>query len=267
MKLINLALLFTIFALTSFLPTPKTEIRDDFKKFYDQYQVEGSFVLYDQKNDRYVLFNKAQTVTPFIPASTFKILNSLIALETGVVKDETEVLAWDKTERQIPAWNADTDMRNAFKNSTVWYYQELARRIGDQRMKHWLEKAKYGNTVTTGGIDGFWLWGGLRISPVQQIDFLRRLHHNQLPFSAGTLQTVKSIMVSKDTAEYVVRSKTGWGKQEGQNIGWYVGYVTTKDNVYYFANCTQATASNPDFGKARLDIAHKILEELKVTKK
>jgi beta-lactamase class D len=244
------------------------EIRDDFEVFYNNFGVTGSFVLYDQNNSKYIFFNESQFKQPFTPASTFKICNSLIGLETGVIKDENFIIPWDSVKRRIPSWNQDQDLNSAFKNSTVWYYQELARRVGGERMKYWLDKSNYGNADTSGGIDQFWLSGGLRITPEQQIDFLKRLYENKLPFSQRSIDIVKNIMKVKDNHEYVVSAKTGWGFQDGSNIGWYVGCVQMKGNVYYFVNCIQTKEeNNPDFASARIEIVYQILEELKLINK
>jgi beta-lactamase class D len=242
-----------------------SETRIDFKKFYADYNVEGSFVLYNQSEAKFTFYNESQFKQQFTPASTFKICNSLIGLETGVIGDENFVIPWDSVVRRIPVWNRDQNLKSAFKNSTVWYYQELARRVGGERMKYWLDKANYGNADTSGGIDKFWLTGGLRITPEQQINFLRRLHDNNLPFSQRSMDIVKNIMIVRDTLGFIVRAKTGWGDQDNLNIGWYVGYVQTKDNVYYFVNCIQtASNDNPDFTWARIDITNKILAKLKI---
>lgn len=263
-----LLLTIAVFGLTACEHKQATEIRDDFKKYYDQFNVEGSFVLYDPQADKYIFYNQNQFEQTFSPASTFKICNSLIGLETGVIKDENFVIPWDSVIRQNPSWNSDHDLKTAFKNSTVWYYQELARRVGGEQMKYWLDKANYGNADTSGGIDKFWLTGGLRISPKQQIDFLKRLHDNQLPFSQRSVDIVKKIMIAKDTLNYVVRAKSGWGGQDNKDIGWYVGYLETKGNVYYFANCIQsADLNNNNFANARTDIVYLILDDLKLTDK
>ena len=259
-----------VFVLSSCRQKQTTEIRDDFKKLYDQYNVEGSFVIYDQNADKYTFYNKPQYKTQFIPASTFKICNSLIGLETGVIKDENFLIKWDSIKRR-DIWDKDHTLKTAFPNSVVWYYQELARRVGGQKMKYWLDKAQYGNADTSGGIDKFWLSGGLRISPEQQIGFLRRLHDNKLPFSQRSVDIVKNIMIVKDTAGYVMRAKTGWSSQDGKEIGWYVGYVETAGNVYYFSNCVQTLSQNTkdaekseQFDKSRREIVDNILKELKV---
>ena len=245
-----------------------SEIHDDFKKYYDQFNVEGSFVLFDPQANKYIFYNKDQFKHNFSPASTFKICNSLIGLETGIIKDENFVIPWDSVIRN-PVWDHDHDLKTAFKNSTVWYYQELARRVGGQQMKYWIDKANYGNTDTSGGIDRFWLTGGLRVSPEQQIDFLRRFRDNKLPFSQPSVDIVKNIMITKDTLNYVLRGKTGWGGHGDKDIGWYVGYIETKSQVYYFSNFVQMDSKALNdanrailFDNSRIDIVYKILEEL-----
>lgn len=242
-------------------------IRNDFKSYYDKYGVTGCFALYDLKNDQYYIYNKPWFERGFTPASTFKICNSLIGIETGVIPNENFVLQWDGTERWNKDWNHDTDLKTAYKNSTVWYYQELARRVGGEKMKFWLDKAQYGNTDTTGGIDKFWLTGGLRISPKQQLDFLKRLYKNHLPFSTRTTSIVKKIMIAKDTTNFTLRAKTGWGFEEDLNIGWYVGYIETNNNTYMFANIiTTADSANTYFKEARIAICYAIFKEMGIYK-
>ena len=160
-------------------------------------------------DDTLLVHNPTRADQEFLPASTFKIPNSLIALETGVIADEREVLKWDGQKRSVPEWNKDHDMRSAIAVSAVWFYQELARRVGAKRMQEWIDRIGYGNRDLSGGIDQFWLTGGLRITARQQIEFLRRLYADELPFSARTRRIVKDILVLERTAEYVLRGKTG----------------------------------------------------------
>ncbi len=239
------------------------EVRDDLKKHFEHFHVQGSFTVFDLKNNKWILCNQEQSKKAFIPASTFKICNSLIGLETDVITDENSLMKWDGIVRSRPEWNKDHDLRTAFKNSTVWYYQELARRVGSQRMKKWLDMVGYGNADTSGGIDLFWLSGGLRITPEQQVRFLKRLYTGDLPFSKRTMDIVKRIMVVKDTATYTLRAKTGWGEQDNQDIGWYVGYLQTRNNVFFFATCIQRPQSDESgFMSARIEITLSILREL-----
>jgi beta-lactamase class D len=235
--------------------------RPDFGKYFQQANVKGSFVLYDLKQDRYLVYDAKRTNTRFIPASTFKIFNSLVALETGVVKDENETIKWDGVKREFPKWNRDHTMRTAIKDSVVWFYQELARRIGPKRMQHYIDLANYGNRDISGGIDRFWLQGGLRISPREEIDLLVKLYRNELPFSKRTMEIVKDILINEKSNDYVLRGKTGWGTELTPQVGWYVGYLERGGNVPYFF-AINLDITKPEDLKARIEITKSILQDL-----
>src|SRR4030095_14770041 len=141
-------------------------------QYFEKEKVQGCFLLYDLQRNEYMSYNRRRVDNGFLPASTYKIFNSLVALETGAVRDETEVLKWDGIKRMFPVWNQDQNMRDAIKNSTVWFYQEMARRIGQGPMQHYVDVANYGNRKLGGGIDHFWLDGSLRITAKEQIDML-----------------------------------------------------------------------------------------------
>jgi len=234
--------------------------RPDFGKYFQQAGVQGTFLLYDLKQDRYLVYNSQRANTSILPVSTFKIFNSLVALETGVIKDENEVIKWDGTLQKFPEWNKDQTMRSAIAGSVIWFYQELARRIGQERMQRYINLANYGNRDISGGIDQFWLKGGLRISPKQQIDLLVKLYQNKLPFSQRTIATVKDILINEKTNDYVLRGKTGWGWDVTPQIGWYVGYLEQGDRVYFFA--LNMDINKPEDTKARMAITKNILRSI-----
>lgn len=234
--------------------------RPDFGKYFQQTGVKGTFLLYDLKKNQYFVYDAQRANTRFIPASTFKIFNSLVALETGAVQDENEVLKWDGVKRDFPEWNQDQTMRMAIKYSTVWFYQEMARRVGQERMQRYIDLVNYGNRDISGGIDQFWLQGGLRISPKEQIDFLVKLYRDELPFSKRTIATVKDILINEKTDDYVLRGKTGWAWQFTPQVGWYVGYLERAGNAYFFAINMDIT--KPDDTKARISITKGILGDL-----
>ena len=266
--LIRYFFIFTFFGLFSCAHKERHSEHPEFKKYFDKYAVSGSFVLFDPQENVYYHYNKDQFNKAYTPASTFKICNSLIGLETGVIKDADFVISWDSVVRPRAEWNQDQTLRQAIENSTVWYYQELARRVGQKQMDYWIKKADYGNHSTKGGIDKFWLEGELRISPKQQLDFLIKLHDNKLPFSQKNMDIVKDIMIVRDTLNTVIHAKTGWGQNGKEDIGWFVGYVEKGENVYYFANCLQTTDfNNEKFGPARKEIVYDILDELKILKR
>jgi beta-lactamase class D len=237
----------------------------DFSRYFKEQNVDGSFLMYDLNSNSYISFNNARTNVQFTPASTFKIFNSLVALETGVIPDESNIIKWDSVHRRIPSWNKDQDMRSAFRNSTVWFYRELARRIGEEKMLYYIDTIGYGNKDISGGIDQFWLSGSLRISQKEQIEFLKKLYNNQLPFSQRSMEIVKDIMLLEDTSGYKLRAKTGWGDQDGKDIGWFVGWYEKNNNVYIFAtNIETPSPSAKNFPAARIEITIKILRELNI---
>jgi beta-lactamase class D len=237
--------------------------RPDFGESFSTFGLKGSFLLYDAKQDTYLAYDSARCRKGFIPASTYKIFNSLVGLETGVIPDENFIIPWDSVTRGVPSWNKDQTMAEAFRNSTVWYYQELARRVGAARMQKLVTANQYGNMDISGGIDRFWLTGALRITQYQQIDLLRKLHENALAFSPRSMEIVKRIMILKDTSTYVLRGKTGWADIDSMNYGWFVGYLEQRGNVYYFAISVEACGTVPDnFVAGRRAITEAIFKRL-----
>ena len=248
---------------------PLIHAQSSFQKYFDEHHVTGSTTIYDYQHKRWIYTDSVDAQKGTLPASTFKILNSLIALETGVIADEHEQIKWDGKEHMLfgkpyPVWNQDTDLRTAFANSTIWFYEEMARRIGRTRYRKMLQATNYGNQdLSEKGID-FWNYGPLAISPENQINFLIRLYENDVPFSYHSKRMVKNIMVSEMDDMCVWRDKTGWAQKDGEDIGWWVGYVTTQRNVYFFA--TRITKSidsdRPDFAPLRKSITKKILYDI-----
>lgn len=168
----------------------------------------------------------------FIPASTFKIPNTLIILEEGHIKDEFEIIKWDGKEREYAPWNKDQTLKTAFQYSCVWCYQRYAIKIGDKKYHEYLRKFNYGNLLTGSDITRFWLGGELRISVNEQIGFLRKVYAEDLSVQKNHVRTLKSIMLSEENKNYKVWSKTGWSGKDG----WYVGYLATDNQIWFFAN-------------------------------
>jgi len=203
----------------------------DLESLFSRAGVKGTMILSTLDNSKRIVHDGQRAALPWVPASTFKIPNSLIALDAGVISSVDEVIPWDGTVRFLDAWNRDQTMRSAFPISCVWFYQELARRVGNEGYLDYLSSLNYGNTKTGEDISTFWLDGDLRISAQEQIVFLKRLYSNELPFSLEHMDLVKELMVNESTPEYTLRGKTGWAGQ----IGWYVGWLETRDDVWFFA--------------------------------
>ncbi|KKO10549.1 penicillin-binding transpeptidase domain-containing protein [Pseudohongiella sp.] len=226
---------------------------------------QGTMLLYDLNREQYYAANAGNVTQAHIPASTFKIMSSLIAIEAGLVATADTVLPWDGVTRGRTATNADLTLRDAFQLSSVPHYQALVRAVGAPAMQRALSDIAYGNQNISGGIDQFWLTGELRISPAQQISLLRRLHDEQLPFSTDTMQTVKDIMVIESGEDYVLRAKTGLAiSEDDRHTGWWVGWVEHDGNVTFFATVLTATAPDSGFIPARLSVTRDVLHELEV---
>ncbi|MBD2663978.1 class D beta-lactamase [Richelia sinica] len=241
---------------------PTVSEKVDFDRIFNQLGIDGSILICDRNHKKCYEHNPTRNSQSFLPASTFKIFNSLVALETGVIANDVAVLTWDGIQRQFPSWNQDTNIRQAFKNSTVWFYQVLARKIGHERMAKFIQQAGYGNRQisTPEQIDKFWLEGPIKITPRQQIEFLQRLERRDLPFSPRTLDLVQDIMVYERTPDYVLRGKTGWATSVTPNIGWFVGYLEQKNNVYFFATNIDVR-KNEDLA-ARIEVTRRSLQAL-----
>ncbi len=238
----------------------------DFQRHFKELGVEGSILISDLKGDRIYQHNPQRNTAAFLPASTFKILNSLISLETGIISDEIAVLTWDGIERKVPEWNRDLNMREAIKFSAAWFYQVLARRVGHERMQKWVTQVGYGNQNigSKDDIDKFWLEGKLRITPQEQIQFIRRFYNNDLPFSKRSLSIVKDIMIMEQTPDYTIRGKTGWVGFVGNvtpQIGWYVGYVEEGKETYFFATNIDIRNDKKD-PAARMEVTRRCLKDL-----
>jgi beta-lactamase class D len=206
----------------------RSEIRDDLAKRFTDAGTAGTFVGY--KTDDYLIIasDKDRSGQAFLPASTFKIPNSLIALETGVVEDpDKDVFKWDGVKRSIEAWNQDHTLRSAIAASAVPVYQEIARRIGAERMQKYLDLFEYGNRNIGGGIDQFWLTGDLRIDPIQQVDFVDRLRRGVLPVSKRSQDLVRDILPVTKAGDATIRAKSGLlGAELGKpSLGWLVGWA------------------------------------------
>ena len=228
------ALLLLLTPLGSLWSRTYHEVRE-LDAIFDRYGVTGTFVLLDSTTDRIEVSNKLRAQQRFTPASTFKIANSLIGLDAGAVKNVDEVLPYGGKPQRFKAWERDMNLRDAIKASNVAVYQELARRIGLERMRAGVKKLNYGNQETGGVVDRFWLDGPLAISALEQMEFLQRLVAGRLPVKQEAVRAVKEITLLEKTVTYELHGKTGWLFSSKQQIGWWVGWVEREGMSYPFA--------------------------------
>jgi beta-lactamase class D len=225
-----------LLAAASFLPSrglahvapQRSEIREDLAKHFTDEGTLGTFVGYKVEDYLVIASDKDRSGEAMLPASTYKVPNSLIALETGVVEDpDKDIFKWDGVKRSIEAWNRDHTLRSAIAASAVPVYQEIARRIGPERMQKYVDLFEYGNRNIGGGIDQFWLTGDLRIDPVQQVDFLDRLRRGVLPVSKRSQDLVRDILPVTKVGDATIKAKSGLlGAEVGKpSLGWLVGWA------------------------------------------
>jgi len=222
----------------------KNVIASDLARHFTDNGTEGTFVAYKVDDYAVIASDTERSGQALLPASTFKIPNSVIALDTGVVGDpDKDVFKWDGVTRLIPEWNRDHTLRSAIAASAVPVYQEIARRIGAERMQSYVDAFDYGNRDIGGGIDRFWLSGDLRIDPVQQVDFLDRLRRGALPASKRAQDLTRDILPVTQVGDAVIRAKTGLIGVDDQarsadvrnSIGWLVGWVENGPRATVFA--------------------------------
>jgi beta-lactamase class D len=240
----------------------RAKIDDSLKTYFDENKVDGCFSMENNKNGEITVYNMALDTERLLPASTFKIVNSLIGLETGKIVDEKMVIKWDGIKRPREEWNKDMDMEEAFKVSCVPYYQEVARRIGRDTMKLWLDSLHYGNQQIGNRIDSFWLDNSLKVSPDEQLGLVQRLYFDQLPFQKRTQQIVSDVMLRENNTLYKLSYKTGLGYDEKHNqVGWVVGWVEENMHPYFFVTLVKSADPNIDIVKVRMEITKNILKQ------
>lgn len=204
-------------------------------KLFNKRNVKGTIIISSLDGNTESIYNKARSEKGFLPASTFKIPNTVIALEEGAIANEKKIIKWDGEDKGWSPWNKDQSLETAFPLSCVWFYQELAKRVGNSKHLSHLDKLHYGNMKTGPNVTTFWLEGDLKISAREQIDFLKKLYKDQLPYKYEHLKILKKLMIVEETPQYVIRAKTGWAMRIKPQHGWYVGFVETSGQVWFFA--------------------------------
>ena len=241
----------------------------EFQTLIDSSDVKGSILIYDLKDDKYYSNNFNWAKKGNLPASTYKITNSIIALETGVVQSDSTIFKWNGEERRLKIWEQDLIFKDAFHYSCVPCYQEVARKIGVNRMNKYLDKFDYGKMkVDSTNIDLFWLEGESQINQYQQIEFLKRFYNSELPISQRTETIMKRMIVIEEDETYKLSGKTGWSIRDGNNNGWFVWFVEIKENTYFFAtNIEPNQRFNMDmFPMIRKELTFKALKQLNIIK-
>lgn len=230
--------------------TPSTLTEAQISREFKGYT--GAFVVKDLSDGSIVKYNEKLLNERDNPCSTFKIVNSLIAIDSGVMKVSDSKMKWDGKKREIATHNQDQDMQSAMTNSVVWYFQKVAEKIGKDRMKEYLHTLKYGNEDISSGLTNFWLGkgGSLLVSPYEQVDFMERLFENKLPVKKESMSDVRQLIKLKTEGDNTLFGKTG--TSSGAKFGWFVGAVKHKDKTYVFATNIRANENAYGFNAKKI---------------
>ena len=211
---------------------------------------KGSFVLYDLNGDTWDVYDMEQATLRTAPNSTYKIYDALFGLEEGVIEPDDSFMAWDGTNHPFEAWNGNQDLFSAMQSSVNWYFEEIDKQIGSAAIQNYIRKIGYGNEIVNPNLSAYWMQGSLKISPIEQVELLTALHNNQFDFAPENINAIKNSICLFSSESKNFYGKTGTGRVDGQDInGWFVGYIETADNTYFFAANIQA-AENATGSKA-----------------
>ena len=241
----------------------KVQTDDSLEKFFKENGMEGSFGLFDNGTSRFTIYNLPRyRDSAYLPASTFKIVNSLIGLQTGKIVDDSMVIKWDGINRGREECNRDLSMYQAFRISCPAWYQQLARSIGKDTMQHWLDSLSYGNKKIS-RIDTFWLDNSLKVRADEELGLVKRLYFNQLPFHQRNQDIVKRAMLFEDNTDYKLSYKTGWGRnEEGHHLAWITGWIVENQHPYFFVLNIESKQMDADIPAIRMKILKGILKQL-----
>lgn len=207
----------------------------EISKLFLEKGITGTIVISSLDGKTDYVYNDTFSQMRILPASTFKIPNTLIALEEGLIRSDSEVIKWDGIQREFPEWNKDQTLKTAFQYSCVWVYQLFAQKIGTEKYRHYVNTLDYGNKQIGNNVTTFWLEGPFGISAREQVSFLRKLILERLPFPKNNINLLKKIMIMEENADYIIRAKTGWTARVTPQYGWYVGYVENRKSTWIFA--------------------------------
>lgn len=233
----------------------------DLSAYFSGY--EGSFVLYDLKDDTWSIYDMDHATLRTAPNSTYKIYDALFGLEEGIITPKASFMAWDGTNYPFEAWNADQDLYSAMESSVNWYFQEIDRQIGVSALRNYVKKIGYGNENINSDLSSYWMQSTLKISPVEQVELLKDLYNNDFGFTLENVNTIKDSICLFSSDDRSFYGKTGTGRIDGQDVnGWFVGFVCTNGNTYFFATNIQGNANAT--GNSASEITKSILSELNI---
>ena len=235
----------------------------DLSTYFGEY--EGSFVLYDLENDAWSIHNMEHATLRVAPNSTYKIYDALFGLEEEIITPENSFIAWNGKTYPFEAWNADQTLQSAMNSSVNWYFESVDEQLGAANISNYIEEIGYGNENISGDFSTYWMESSLKISPIEQVELLTRLQNNSLGFAPENINAVKDAICLCASDAGTFYGKTGTGRVDGQDVnGWFIGYIETVDNTYFFA--TNIGADSDATGGNATEITMSILSDMNIWK-
>ena len=235
----------------------------DLSTYFGEY--EGSFVLYDLENDAWSIHDMEHATLRVAPNSTYKIYDALFGLEEEIITPENSFIAWNGKTYPFEAWNADQTLQSAMNSSVNWYFESVDEQLGAANISNYIEEIGYGNENISGDFSTYWMESSLKISPIEQVELLTRLQNNSLGFAPENINAVKDAICLSSSDAGTFYGKTGTGRVDGQDVnGWFIGYIETADNTYFFA--TNIGADNDATGGNATEITMSILSDMNIWK-
>ena len=235
----------------------------DLSAYFNGY--EGSFVLYDLKNDTWSIYDMEHATLRTAPNSTYKIYDALFGLEEGIITPKDSFMAWNGADYPFEAWNADQNLYSAMQSSVNWYFQEIDGQLGTSALRSYIKEIGYGNEIINSDLSSYWMQSELKISPVEQVELLTDLYNNDFGFSPENVNAVKDsicLFASENESFY---GKTGTGRINDKDInGWFIGYIETADSTYFFATNIQSTENAT--GSNASEISFSVLSDMGIWK-
>lgn len=255
MHKLNFFFFVLIFALAS-CTSNNAKINTSFKKYFDSSHVDGSFSLLNNQTGTITVYNMKLDTERVSPGTSFKILNTLIGIQTGNIENENTVIKDSSDTNKI-------SLSKAFKSSFIPYFQALALKIGEDSMKLWIDSISYGNKNIAGPLDSFWLNNQLKISPDEQLGFMSKLYFTQLPFQKYAQQVVQDQMLQEDNTLYKLSYTTGTVMDEKDNpVAWALGWIEENRHLYFFVTLIKSQDKSEDVKTIAVNITREILKEM-----
>lgn len=227
------------------------------ERFFREAGTDGTMAVLHTRQNRLTLVNRSRAAIRVAPGATFEIVNLLAAFDCGALASEKTSFVWDRVKRDREEWNRDLSLAAAFRTSAPWVDELISMRVGVARLRDYVARFEYGNQDIGDDLAKLWRGGALRISALEQLDFVARLYRGALPVERSAEAIVKELMIAEQTGDAVIRAKTALPGRGTPNIGWSSGWVERGDFVFIFALNMDAPRRGPfdPYGTAKRILA------------